>query len=275
MDFFSIIGLIAGVFVLVQGILSNGTLRAFYDLGSIYITVGGTITALIVNFPLKNLKLVFPAIGKALFSKPDKPEDSINVIVELAEHARKNGLISLEEKVKEYKNEFLQKGIMSIIDTHDSEKVRDILETQLSYIEDRHAQVHTILEKGASYGPAFGMIGTLIGLINMLKDLSKDMTQLGPNMSVALVTTFYGSVLANVIFLPLAGKLKIQSENEIFCKQLIIEGVIAIQAGENPRLIRERLSGNLSSGARKKGQKRTPKINNENQSKNPNNTPKR
>jgi Flagellar motor component len=249
MDIFSIIGLLAGVGVLIQGILSNGTLKAFFDVGSIFITIGGTVTALMLNFPMKTLKNFFPAVKKVFFSKSQDPGKIIDTITELAEQARRGGLLSLENKVEEYKDEFLKRCIMTIIDSHDPQTVRDILENELSCIEERHGATQAIFEKGAAFGPAFGMIGTLIGLINMLKMLD-DPSSLGPNMSVALVTTFYGSVIANVIFIPMAGKLKVLTQNEIFCKQLIIEGIISVQVGENPRLIREKLLGYLPQNSK-------------------------
>ncbi len=254
MDIMTIIGIVSGVGVLVFGIQSNGALTSFIDIGSVFVTIGGTIAALMINFPIKSLMAALPASSKAIFSKAQDPLKIIDNITELAEQARKSGLLSLEEKAKEYKDEFLKRCIMAIIDSHDPQTVRDTLETELSYIEERHSAAITVLEKGAAYGPAFGMIGTLIGLINMLKQLDKPET-LGPNMSIALVTTFYGSVLANVIFLPIAGKLKVLNENEMFCKQLMIEGIISIQVGENPRLIREKLLGYLPEKTKSKGQK--------------------
>ena len=212
------------------------------------------VAALLVNFPLKSLKSAISATSKVIFSKTQDPMKIIDNITEIAEHARKSGLLSLEETVNAYKDDFLKRCIMTIIDSHDPQTVREILETELTYIEDRHSAAQAVLEKGAAYGPAFGMIGTLIGLINMLKNLDKPET-LGPNMSIALITTFYGSVLANVIFIPIAGKLKVLNENEMFCKQLIIEGMISVQVGENPRLIREKLLGYLPKNQKGKAAK--------------------
>lgn len=254
MDILTIIGLASGFVVIGFGILSGGELISFFDPGSVFVTIGGTIAALMVNFPLKSLAAALSAYPITIFSKAQNPLKIIDNITELAELARKSGLLSLEEKAKEYKDEFLKRSIMAIIDSHDPQTVRETLETELSYIEERHGASIAVCEKGAAYGPAFGMIGTLIGLINMLKQLDKPET-LGPNMSIALVTTFYGSVLANVFFLPIAGKLKVLNENEMFCKQLIIEGIISIQVGENPRLIKEKLLGYLPSKMKKKGLK--------------------
>lgn len=254
MDILSVLGLFSGAVVLLLGITENGSLAGFYDVGSIYITIGGTICALLINFPLKSLINLFPAIFKAFFSKIPDPVRIINNIYELADQARKNGLLSLEEKVLAYKDDFLTRSVTVIIDSHDPQKVRETLEAELACMQDRHRAVHTILEKGAAYAPAFGMIGTLIGLINMLGKI-EDTSALGPSMSIALVTTFYGALLANVFFLPLAGKLKALDEEEAFCRQLVIEGVLSIQKGENPRLIREKLMAFLPPSYRKRSKK--------------------
>ncbi len=253
MDILSIVGFVGGIGVLIYGIISGGDIRSYFDKGSVFITLGGTLTALMLNFPLKSLKAVLPAMKNVFFTKKQDPLKIIDTLVELAEQARKGGLLSLEEKAKGFNDEFMKRAVMTVIDSHDPQSVREMLETELTYIEERHGATHAVLEKGAAYGPAFGMIGTLIGLINMLKTLDKPDT-LGPNMSIAIITTFYGSVLANIFFLPMAGKLKVLSANELFCKQLIIEGVLAIQVGENPRLIRDKLMGYLPQNTKgKKG----------------------
>ena len=251
MDLLTVLGFAAGIVVMLMGVTENGSLSAFYDVGSIYVTIGGTLCALLMNFPLKSLINVFPALFKAFFSRTRDPVNIIDNICELADQARKNGMLSLEEKVLDYNDDFLTRGVNAIIDSHDPQKVRDILETEVSFIKERHRSTHTILEKGAAYAPAFGMIGTLIGLINMLGQMD-DPDTLGPNMSIALVTTFYGAVLANLVFLPLAGKLKALDEEEMFSKQLVIEGMLSIQMGENPRLIRERLMGFLPQSTKKR-----------------------
>lgn len=249
----TIIGFACGIIVLVAGIMSNGELMAYYDVGSIYITLGGTLASLIINFPFKVIKSTIVAIFKISFRKKQDPFKIIDNIVELAEQARESGLLSLEDKVDEYNNSFLKKGILAITASHDTAVVRKDLEMDLCFVEQRHASVHEVLEKGAAYAPAFGMIGTLVGLINMLKQLNQDQSALGPNMSIALVTTFYGVVLSNLVFLPLAGKLKKMSEEEIICKQLIIDGVIAIQEGQNPRLIKEKMLGLFPEKEQSKG----------------------
>ncbi len=162
--------------------------------------------------------------------------------MELAQIARKNGLLALEEKANDQADPFFKQAIMLIVDANDPDRVRSILENDIEQTSARHQEVVAMYERGSNAAPAFGMIGTLIGLINMLKGLDgADMDSLGPNMSVALITTFYGSFLAHVIFNPIAANLTARDEEEILCRQIIVEGIMAIQSGENPKFLRERL----------------------------------
>lgn len=244
MDILSAIGIIAGFVVMAWGIMNGGEFITYVDVGSIIITIGGTITTIVSSFPLKTLKTFIPAFKVALFSKKYDPIETVDTIADLAEKARKNGLLSLEDAMAGCKDEFLKRGVLIIVDTHDKDAARKILETEIEYTEMRHAQTRSIFEKGGSFAPAFGMIGTLIGLVNMLKNLNESDT-LGASMSVALITTFYGSLLANVLFIPVASKLKLLDEQETFCKEIVIEGVLGILVGENPRILKERLLSNI------------------------------
>jgi chemotaxis protein MotA len=169
---------------------------------------------------------------------------SVLTLINLANIARREGVLALEEESNSLDDNFLRKGIILIVDGSDPELVKNILETELNFIEERHGQGQAILYSMSAYAPAFGMIGTLIGLINMLKDLSNT-DALGPSMAVALVTTFYGVMLANLFFTPLAGRLKEKTAHEILHKEMIIEGILSIQAGENPRIIEEKLKAFL------------------------------
>ena len=164
----------------------------------------------------------------------------ITNIINLSNVARKEGLLALEEAASDIEDEFLKKGIMLIVDGTDPELVRGILETDLTCTEDRHKQVFAFWEKWAELGPAWGMIGTLIGLVNMLKNL-EDASTIGPNMAVALLTTLYGSLIANWLCNPTATKLKLNNANEMVIKQIVVEGLLSIQAGENPHVIEEKL----------------------------------
>jgi chemotaxis protein MotA len=187
---------------------------------------------------IKSFKLVLKEI-------PSNEEETIRTIIDLSNVARKEGLLALEEAANSIDDEFLKKGVLLIVDGTDPELVRNIMETELNCIEDRHSSTVGFWDSLAAMGPAWGMIGTLIGLINMLKKLDDPKT-IGPNMAVALVTTFYGSILANWISIPISTKLKANNAKEIRIKEVMVEGLLSIQAGENPRVIEEKLKSFLS-----------------------------
>ncbi|MEG0036151.1 MAG: MotA/TolQ/ExbB proton channel family protein, partial [Oscillospiraceae bacterium] len=182
------------------------------------------------------------------------PEDYIDIIVECAKKARINGLLALEEDTNTITDSFLKGSLQMIVDSIDPEKVKLQMEAQLDSVEERHTQERALYDKGAQLGPAFGMIGTLIGLINMLKNLT-DIETVGPNMAVALVTTFYGSCLANIVFAPISSKLRVRHDEEFLCMLMVCEGVQAIQSGENPKLIEDKLLHLLPEYRQNKGKK--------------------
>lgn len=240
MDIATIIGFAAGIGFMLYGILRSGDLMSYYDFSSILITLGGTVASTLISYPMKKVLRTFKIVKHAFTTSTLPIGGVINKIIELSNIARKEGLLALEEAAEKTEDDFLKKGIMLIVDGTDPELVRNILETELAFLEDRHKEGQGLFETMAAFAPAFGMIGTLIGLINMLKTMD-DVSSVGPNMSVALVTTFYGSVLANVVFIPIANKLKGRSSEEILIKELMVEGLLSIQAGENPRIIEEKL----------------------------------
>ncbi|MBU5426537.1 MotA/TolQ/ExbB proton channel family protein [Tissierella pigra] len=240
MDIATIIGLVLGIGFTIWGIMSSGSLIDYYDFPSIVITLGGTVASVFISYSLSDIAKMGKVFQKTVLYKIDSANEIIADIINLANVARKEGLLSLEEYASKLDDEFLKKGIMLIVDGTDPELVRNILETELVFLEERHSQGQGILESMGSAAPAFGMLGTLIGLVNMLQKMD-DPKAIGPNMSVALITTFYGSFLANVIFIPLALKLKLKSKSEVLIKELMIEGLLSIQAGENPRIIEEKL----------------------------------
>lgn len=250
MDLTSIIGIVAGIAIVLQGISQSGSLMNFFDLPSIVIVFGGVICSVIASFPFSTLKNVVGHMKVLVKGKTYKPEPLIESLVEFAQIARKNGLLALEEKANELEDPFYKRSIMLVVDAMEAEKVREVLEAEVDNMAARHEEEASVYEKASAYAPAFGMIGTLVGLINMLKelDLSSGASEsLGANMSVALVTTFYGCMLANLVFLPIAKKLKVRNEEEILYRQIIIEGVLGIQAGDNPKTLRERLASALTS----------------------------
>lgn len=254
MDLASIIGLIGCAGFIVYGIVSGdqgvAALGNFWDLTSVLITLGGTMMCMLTtseSIPafIKNLKSIL-----LIMKTPKSDEDTIiHTIIDLANVARKEGLLQLEEAAENIEDEFLKKGIMLIVDGTDQELVSGILETDLSCIERRHNKVIGFWDSMAAMGPAWGMIGTLIGLINMLK-LLDDPSSIGPSMAVALITTLYGSLVANWIATPTSTKLKAINAQEVILKEVIIEGVLSIQAGENPRVIEEKLKSFLAPESR-------------------------
>ncbi len=250
MELSSILGLILGIIFIIWGIYESGDISAYWDIKSIIITLGGTIASTITSFPIRDIGNVLKVAKNAFVHTETSLDQVIIDIITLANIARKEGLLSLEEYADNLDDEFLSKGIMLIVDGTEPDLVRNIMETELLYLEERHANGQRLFETAASYAPAFGMIGTLIGLINMLRTID-DPSTIGPNMSVALVTTFYGVVLANVVFLPLARKLKARNNEEILAKELIVEGLLSIQAGENPRIIEEKLKTFIPPSMRK------------------------
>ncbi len=245
MDKTTVIGLGAGVACIAISILLSGDLGAFYDLPSIFVVVGGTIASTVVSYPGKMLRSLKTVYTMAFKEKRIDLYEDIEMIIKIANVARREGLLALEDAVDEVENPFLQKGIMLIVDGADGELVKSIMETEIAFIQERHTQGQNIINSMAAYAPAYGMIGTLIGLILMLKNLS-DTEALGPNMAVALVTTFYGIVLANLVFTPISKKLKVLSDNEALQKELYMEGLLSIQDGENPRIIKDKLSAFIS-----------------------------
>ena len=225
-------------------IMLDGVLGDFLNIPSVFIVFGGVIASTIVSYPMDALKNLGKLMGNAFKSKKVDFQADIENIVKIANVARREGILALEETVTEMNDPFMQKGIMLIIDGSDPELVKSVLETELVFVRERHGSGQAILLQMSGFSPAYGMIGTLVGLINMLTKLN-DPSSLGPSMAVALVTTFYGVVLANLLFTPLAKKLASQSADECLRKEMVLEGILSIQDGENPRIIREKLNAFL------------------------------
>lgn len=243
MDIFGLIGLFLAIALCIYGIISGGgDIVSFISPGSLAIVLGGTVGALMLATPIETIKDVPKHFKMVLTKSPYVPQDYIAQIVELAKVARKNGLLALEEKAKDVSDNFLAGSIMLIIDAIEPDRVQRILETQINYIQERHEAAMSFYDKAAGLAPAFGMIGTVIGLINMLGDLAlADPESLGVGMSIALITTLYGSFLANVLFTPISSKLEALNNQEMLCLKLAMEGIISIQAGENPKHIESKL----------------------------------
>lgn len=258
MDFSGIVGIVLGFALMIMGILlGGGELGSFVDGTSVAITIGGTIAATIASFPFGAFKSIGKHMGIAFGKSKYDPIKYIQTIAEYALDARKKGILSLEDKVNEQQDEFMKKSIMLVVDAVEPEKTKKILENELDCIESRHQSSVKIYEKASGFAPAFGMIGTLVGLVNMLAKLDLDSAdgakRLTAGMATALLTTLYGSLFANLLLTPLANKLRYRHAEEMLCKEIIVEGVLCIQAGDNPKHIEERLYAFLEGSKRNVG----------------------
>ncbi len=248
----TIVGIIAGVSLLFIAIFSKGGIGTFLDPASAAIVLGGTLGAIFTAYPLPRVFRVAKVIGQIFKKDIQQPSWVIAMMVRLSHKARQKSLLSLEEDMRTINNRFIRHGLEMIIDGHPGDLIRDVLMTELELVRSRHRNGASIFVSAAKYAPAFGMIGTLIGLVAMLKSLGGGTEQganalsgLGDGMAVALITTFYGSMLSNLFFSPMADKLKNRSDDEALSTTIIIEGLIMIQSGMNPRIVEKKLNSYL------------------------------
>ena len=256
MDLATLLGIIIGFVMVVIGIITSttnptlkGIMDTFVDIPSIAVTIGGSMAGMLTSYTFKTFLGHLKGFGIAMKDPKLDNGQVISKIIELSNTARKEGLLALEEVASNLEDEFMKKGILLIVDGTEPELVRGILETELANMDDRHRKVSGFFDYMAAMGPAWGMIGTLIGLVNMLAKLD-DISTVGPNMAVALITTLYGSIIANWFATPVSNKLKLINNNEYQMKEIVIEGLLSIQAGENPRVIEEKLKSFLAPGSR-------------------------
>lgn len=240
MDIATIIGIISAFGLVVGAIAMGGGIALFINIPSALIVIGGTLGATLINYPLKEMVGVSKVVKNVFLSKLMTSSSIIKEFVEFSNKARREGILSLEGDVKNVEEEFIKKGIQLSIDGLEPQAIREILETEISFIQDRHKLGAEIFTTMGTFAPALGMIGTLIGLVQMLQTMD-DPSTIGPSMAVALLTTFYGSVLANILCLPIAGKLRTRSSEEVLVKEMTIEGVICLSNGENPRIVEQKL----------------------------------
>ena len=255
-DLGTLIGLFAGITIIVIGILnSGGKLFWFFSFNSILIVVGGTLAATMVNLPLKAVKNIFNILKNVFKGEVYDYVGIINEIVEKAQKARKDGLLSLEADLPNMRESFFKNGIELAINERESSRLRTFLNLEMNNISSRHIAGQELFLYMGAYAPAFGMLGTVLGLIIMMNNfatgggedasvsfsVSEKFAQLLSGMGLALITTFYGVFMANMIFLPIGGKLKRKSENEMMLKNIVVEGIISIHAREHPLLIKEKL----------------------------------
>ncbi|HWI62407.1 MAG TPA: MotA/TolQ/ExbB proton channel family protein [Symbiobacteriaceae bacterium] len=245
MDLATIIGAAAGVAVIALAMVRGGALMDFIDLNALAVTVGGTLAATLMHYPLPRLKAGLKALRTCLRrSRADETARMIDTLTGYAESARREGVLALEQEAELAEDRFLRKALQLLVDGTDADELRAILEADLAGLEARNKQNAGLFESMAQVAPGFGMLGTLIGLIQMLRRM-EGTAALGMTMATALLATFYGVLLANLVFQPLAGKLKVTGAEEVLRRELIMEGVLAIQAGDTPNLLEEKLNSFL------------------------------
>ncbi len=238
MDLGTVVGLVLGIVLIFTAILLGGSVGAFIDVPSVLIVVGGTFATVFIRFTLPDVINSISVTMKAFFAKPEAPEEIISELVNLSNIARKEGLLKLEKQP--INDPFLKKAIMYCVDGHEADFIQEVLEKEIDLTLDRHGLGQGIFSSIGDAAPAFGMIGTLVGLVNMLGNM-KDPASIGPSMAVALLTTLYGAIIANLVALPIGDKLKRRSQEEELNKRLVVEGVLGLQKGLNPRVLEELL----------------------------------
>lgn len=250
-DIMTVIGMVLGFSLVVSGIMfQRGDLNAFWNPAGLLITVGGSMGALMVNFRLDEMKTVAQVTRKVFVRKEESILDLHAKFVDLAQKARREGLLVLEDELDEIEDPFFRNGLQMVIDGFEPESIRHILNAELTSLETRHELGQNLFRTWGALSPSFGMIGTLIGLVMMLAELD-DPSAIGPGMAVALLTTFYGTLLANLVFNPMAGKLTLYSEEEVRMKEIVMEALLALQSGINPRLLQEQIKSYFSPQEKK------------------------
>ncbi|MBW1707491.1 MAG: MotA/TolQ/ExbB proton channel family protein [Deltaproteobacteria bacterium] len=240
MDIATVLGVISAFGLVMVAIFMGGGLGLFINIPALMIVVGGTVGTTMINYPLKEVFGVLKVVQKALFTKNIPTDELIKKFLDFARKSRKEGILSLEGDIKEVSDEFLKKGVQLSIDGLEPQEINNLLETELDFLRSRHQLGAEIFTTMGTYAPAMGMIGTLIGLVQMLQSMD-DPSSIGPAMAVALLTTFYGSVMANIMCMPIAGKLRTRSKEEALTKELTIQGVISLSNGDNPRILEQKL----------------------------------
>ncbi|MEW6669171.1 MAG: MotA/TolQ/ExbB proton channel family protein [Thermodesulfobacteriota bacterium] len=244
MDFATIVGIVCAFALVCSAIMLGGDIGLFFDVPSMMIVLGGTMGATLISYPLPDMLKVFKVVKNAFFHRAVTVQGMIAKFVTLAGIARREGILALESSMEEMRDEFLKKGLQLSVDGLEPSSIREILGTEIVSIQERHKLGSEIFTTLGTFAPALGMIGTLIGLVQMLKTMD-DPSTIGPSMAVALLTTFYGSILANLFCLPVAGKLRTRSNQEVLMKELMTEGILSIAKGDNPRIIEQKLNAYL------------------------------
>ena len=249
MDTATILGIVAGLMLVLGAVALRPGAIFFIDISAIMIVFGGTIGSTLINFRAKDVLSVFRVLKKVLREQRISHDQTIEQLVRLAEVARREGILAIERHLDEVDDDFMKRGLQYAVDGNEPEHIRAILELDLASQQERHRLGQGIFQAMATYSPAFGLIGTIIGLIQMLRSMDNP-DMIGRGMATALVTTFYGAMLAYALFLPIAGKLYTRSNEEREQKELMLEGILSIQSGDNPRIVREKLLTFLSHATR-------------------------
>ncbi len=251
MDISTVVGLVMaaammGGSLIIMGAEGKGNINfaAFVDPPAIMMVLGGGVAVCLVGFPLKNVLSLGAIIKKVFFNKPENLGRQIEELVSLAETARRDGLLALESRTAGIDDPFLALGIQMAVDGTRPEVIEEVLRTEIAAMASRHREGKKMLELIGRCGPAFGMIATLLGLVLMLGNLS-DPDAIGPSMAVALVGTLYGALMANLVCIPFSEKLHARSQEEQLTKEIILRGIMGIQAGDNPRMVQQKLSSYL------------------------------
>jgi len=247
-------GIVTGLALLFFAIFSQGGVRVFLNPHALMIAVGGTLAATFISFPLPAVIRSFGVLFNVFRSDVENPSTYIHHLIDLSLKARRHSLLSLEENAKAAKNRFLKIGLELMIDGQSPETIREVLETEAEFMVERHRAGSEIFRAAGRYAPAFGLIGTLIGLIAMLRAVAAgdgDTRVIGAGMAVALVTTFYGALMANLFFYPVAEKLRSRTREELLLVRVLLDGILLIQQGTNPRIIERRLNAHLPPGQRR------------------------
>ena len=245
MDLSTILGIFAAFSLMIMAILQGGSIFLFVNTPSLIIVIGGTVGATLIHYPFKEVFRAAAVVGKVFFHKEPTAKETVEQLVRFAGKARKEGILALQTVTEEVDDSFFLKSLQMAVDGQEADDLKQMLETEIDYIQERHEGGADIFMAMGSYSPAMGMIGTLIGLVQMLQTMD-DPSTIGPAMAIALLTTFYGSVIANILCLPIAGKLRNRSQGEILRKSLITEGMRCVLVGENPRLMEQRLHAFLA-----------------------------
>lgn len=240
-DILTFVGLFAGIGLLGYSMATgDGGLGIFWSLSSVFITIGGSFAAVLMTYPMDVVKKVGALLGQAFKENISSGKEVIAQFTELSKKARREGLLSLEDEINQLEDKFLKKGLQMVVDGIEPETIKEILELEIAAMEQRHGKGAGLFTTWGGYAPGFGMLGTLIGLIQMLQNLS-DASTIASGMGTALITTFYGSLLANLFCNPIGANLAKKSEDEVVVKEMMLEGILSIQSGVNPRIVEEKL----------------------------------